>query len=86
MDRIHELAEELAKEIRNVFPGFTNGSVNCSDGYINITITKWDEGEEVEATKRRMLFGQSKIGDEWGEDYSQDQNKYLDSRGLLLKY
>lgn len=85
--RIHELLEELAEATKDAFPDYSRIGTTCSsDGYRNFTITKWgEEKKDCERTKRRVLYDQTKVQDEWMKDRSADQNKYYDELGVLLK-
>lgn len=87
IERIHELLEELAEATKAIYPDYTRISTSCSqDGYRSFTILKWDDGEDAETTKRKVLFDQTKLGEsDWGDDQSAVQNAYYESEGLLMQ-
>ena len=80
--------DALKEEIHKIFPDYTSASfVVNADGYLSISVTKWDENgrEPVEERKRRELLDRCKVNGEWSTDRSDSQNGYYDSIGVLLK-
>lgn len=88
IEKIHELLDELAEAVHDVFPDYSRISVSCADdGYRTISVTKWGKGKTAETTARRELFDQTKVSSkyDWDKDRSQKQNQYYEEIGLLLK-
>ena len=87
MSKVAGLLDELGKLMKAEYPEYTSGSFQIDpDGYINITLLKWDKEstEGFEKTKRRSLLNISRVYGEWNNDTSESNNKYLEKLGLLL--
>lgn len=89
MNEIHDLIEQLEGAIAKAFPTATGASITIHmDGYRSFIAERVqpDENLPPEAWKRRELMDQWKrIGGEWTDDRSGEQNAYYRERKLLLE-
>lgn len=91
LERVHELLEELAEAVKNVWGDATTTKAWFTvedDGYRSLSVERWAEdiALPVEAWKRRTLMQQYKLrGEEWSEDSSSRMNDYYKRHKTLLE-
>ena len=80
-------AEGFMRDIAKLIPDGCNFSIRReADGYMLISITKWDDQEEdYEKAKRSIKMYVGCLNGTWCEDIADDLNIHLKKKGLLLE-